>query len=117
MTATSFSTPTRPSPTPPTSRCCRAERASQEGMLRDGRADVALMHAPFNSLAGFDSEELMTEGQIAVLPVGHPSPRGGPCPWSTSATSPTFLSPAGPATARTRPAGAPRSTTRRSWPS
>jgi len=44
----------------------------QAGMLRDGRADVALMHAPFNSLAGFDSEELMTEGQIAILPAGHP---------------------------------------------
>jgi len=44
----------------------------QEGRLRDGSADVALMHAPFNSLAGFDSEELMTEGQIAILPAGHP---------------------------------------------
>ncbi len=44
----------------------------QEELLRDGRADVALMHAPFNSLAGFDSEELMTEGQVAVLPAGHP---------------------------------------------
>ncbi|MEX5632731.1 LysR family transcriptional regulator [Parafrankia sp. FMc2] len=44
----------------------------QEEMLRDGRADVALMHAPFNSLAGFDSEELLTEGQIAILPTGHP---------------------------------------------
>ncbi|GGX69963.1 LysR family transcriptional regulator [Streptomyces minutiscleroticus] len=44
----------------------------QEEMLRDGRADAALMHKPFNSLAGFDSEELMTEGQIAVLPAGHP---------------------------------------------
>jgi DNA-binding transcriptional LysR family regulator len=44
----------------------------QEGMLRDGRADVALMHAPYNSLAGFDSEELTTEGQIAILPAGHP---------------------------------------------
>ncbi|MFF2183868.1 LysR family transcriptional regulator [Streptomyces sp. NPDC058155] len=44
----------------------------QEEMLRDGRADVALMHAPFNSLAGFDSEELLTEGQIAILPAGHP---------------------------------------------
>jgi DNA-binding transcriptional LysR family regulator len=43
----------------------------QEGLLRDGSADVALMHAPFNSLAGFDSEELMTEGQIAILPAGH----------------------------------------------
>jgi len=39
---------------------------------RDGSADVALMHVPFNSLAGFDSEELMTEGQFAVLPAGHP---------------------------------------------
>jgi LysR family transcriptional regulator, benzoate and cis,cis-muconate-responsive activator of ben and cat genes len=44
----------------------------QEELLRDGRADVALMHAPFNSLAGFDSEELMTEGQVAILPAGHP---------------------------------------------
>ncbi|MFG2480641.1 LysR family transcriptional regulator [Streptomyces fagopyri] len=43
----------------------------QEEMLRDGRADVALLHAPFNSLAGFDSEELATEGQIAILPAGH----------------------------------------------
>ncbi|HEY3481388.1 MAG TPA: LysR family transcriptional regulator, partial [Streptomyces sp.] len=33
----------------------------QEEMLRDGRADVALMHTPYNSLAGFDSEELLTE--------------------------------------------------------
>ncbi|MFF5760451.1 LysR family transcriptional regulator [Streptomyces longwoodensis] len=44
----------------------------QGEMLRDGRADVALMHAPFNSLVGFDNEELMTEGQIAILPAGHP---------------------------------------------
>jgi DNA-binding transcriptional LysR family regulator len=44
----------------------------QGGLLRDGRADVALLHAPFNSLAGFDSEELMTEGQVAILPAGHP---------------------------------------------
>ncbi|WP_327392837.1 LysR family transcriptional regulator [Streptomyces sp. NBC_01186] len=44
----------------------------QEEMLRDGRADVALMHTPFNSLAGFDSEELLTEGQVAILPAGHP---------------------------------------------
>ncbi|MFD9323840.1 LysR family transcriptional regulator [Streptomyces sp. NPDC060053] len=44
----------------------------QGELLRDGRADVALMYTPFNSLAGFDSEELMTEGQIAILPAGHP---------------------------------------------
>ncbi|MFG1642692.1 LysR family transcriptional regulator [Amycolatopsis sp. NPDC049252] len=47
----------------------------QEGMLRDGRADVALMHTPFNSLAGFDSVELMTEGQVAILPSSHPLAR------------------------------------------
>jgi DNA-binding transcriptional LysR family regulator len=44
----------------------------QEAMLRDGRADVALMHTPFNSLAGFDSVGLMTEGQVAILPASHP---------------------------------------------
>ncbi|MFI8529584.1 LysR family transcriptional regulator [Streptomyces aquilus] len=44
----------------------------QEELLRDGRADVALMHTPWNSLAGFDSEPLTTEGQVAVLPTGHP---------------------------------------------
>jgi DNA-binding transcriptional LysR family regulator len=43
----------------------------QESMLRDGRADVALMHSPFNSLAGFDSEELTTERQMVVLPARH----------------------------------------------
>ncbi|MFI8320614.1 LysR family transcriptional regulator [Streptomyces sp. NPDC085529] len=44
----------------------------QEQLLRDGRADVALMHTPWNSLAGFESEALTTEGQVAVLPAGHP---------------------------------------------
>ncbi|MEU6394762.1 LysR family transcriptional regulator [Streptomyces sp. NPDC046939] len=44
----------------------------QGEMLRDGRADAALMHTPFNTLAGFDSEALMTEGQIVILPAGHP---------------------------------------------
>jgi DNA-binding transcriptional LysR family regulator len=44
----------------------------QEGLLRDGRADVALLHLPFDSVAGLDVEELSTEGQVAVLPAGHP---------------------------------------------
>jgi DNA-binding transcriptional LysR family regulator len=46
--------------------------AQQEGLLRDGRADVGLLHRPFDSTAGFDTEELCTEGQVAVLPAGHP---------------------------------------------
>jgi DNA-binding transcriptional LysR family regulator len=41
-------------------------------MLRDGRADVALMQRPFHSLAGFDTEDLLTEEQVAILPAGHP---------------------------------------------
>ena len=44
----------------------------QEGVLRDGRADVALLHRPFDPAAGFDTEELRTEGQVVVLPAGHP---------------------------------------------
>lgn len=44
----------------------------QERLLRDGRADVALLHRPYDSTAGFDTEELCTEGQVAVLPAGHP---------------------------------------------
>ncbi|MFI5937650.1 LysR family transcriptional regulator [Actinoplanes sp. NPDC051494] len=44
----------------------------QERILRDGRADVALLHRPFDSTAGFDTEDLLTEGQVAVLPAGHP---------------------------------------------
>ncbi len=44
----------------------------QEQLLRTGRADVALLHRPFDSTAGLDTEELRTEGQVAVLPAGHP---------------------------------------------
>ncbi|MYS36119.1 DNA-binding transcriptional LysR family regulator [Streptomyces sp. KhCrAH-43] len=44
----------------------------QAAVLRDGRADVALLHRPFDDLAGFDTEDLHTEGQVAVLPAGHP---------------------------------------------
>ncbi|MEV6677264.1 LysR family transcriptional regulator [Streptomyces erythrochromogenes] len=46
--------------------------AEQAGLLRVGRADVALLHPPFDSTAGFDVEELSAEGQVAVLPAGHP---------------------------------------------
>ena len=46
--------------------------AEQERLLRDGRADVALLHRPFDSTAGFDTEDLGTEGQVVILPAGHP---------------------------------------------
>ncbi|WP_198029141.1 LysR family transcriptional regulator [Actinoplanes sp. N902-109] len=44
----------------------------QDQLLREGRADVALLQPPYNSLAGLDAEQLTTEGQIAVLPAEHP---------------------------------------------
>jgi DNA-binding transcriptional LysR family regulator len=44
----------------------------QERLLREGQADVALLHRPFDSTAGFDTEELITESQVVVLPAGHP---------------------------------------------
>ncbi|NKY99580.1 LysR family transcriptional regulator [Nocardiopsis alborubida] len=48
------------------------EVGEQAGLLRDGSADVALMHRPFDDLTGFDTEELLVEGQVAILPAGHP---------------------------------------------
>ncbi|MDP9793100.1 DNA-binding transcriptional LysR family regulator [Catenuloplanes nepalensis] len=40
--------------------------------LHSGRADVALLHQPYDSTDGLDIEILRTEGQIAVLPTSHP---------------------------------------------
>ncbi|GAB3651109.1 LysR family transcriptional regulator [Glycomyces tarimensis] len=48
------------------------EVGEQARLLRDGSADVALMHRPFDDLAGFDTEDLYVEGQVAILPAGHP---------------------------------------------
>jgi DNA-binding transcriptional LysR family regulator len=44
-----------------------AERAE---MLRDGRADVGLLHN-VNDLSGFDTEELLAEGRVVILSRGH----------------------------------------------
>ncbi|MFG1927840.1 LysR family transcriptional regulator [Cryptosporangium sp. NPDC048952] len=44
----------------------------QEQMLRNGRADVALLHRPHDSTVGLDAEELRTEQQVVLLPAGHP---------------------------------------------
>ena len=44
----------------------------QEVLIRTGKADVAILHRPFDQTRGLDTEELMTESQVAVLPAGHP---------------------------------------------
>lgn len=47
----------------------------QAAMLRDGRADVAILHRPFDDMSGFDVDTLMVEDQVLVLPAGHPASR------------------------------------------
>ena len=44
----------------------------QAVMLRDGRADVAILHRPFDDLSGFDTDTLVVEPQVLVVPAGHP---------------------------------------------
>ncbi len=44
----------------------------QEQYLRDGRADVGLLHLPYDSLAGLQYETLHTHAQVVLLPSGHP---------------------------------------------
>ncbi len=44
----------------------------QSHLLRDGRADVALLHRPWDDASGFDAEELLTQSQVAVLAEAHP---------------------------------------------
>ncbi|MFF1768541.1 LysR family transcriptional regulator [Streptomyces sp. NPDC058249] len=43
----------------------------QARMLRDGRVDLAFLHAPHDDLGGFDTELLLTQDQVAVLPRHH----------------------------------------------
>ncbi|MEU4224441.1 LysR family substrate-binding domain-containing protein [Nonomuraea sp. NPDC026600] len=49
--------------------CGVAERAR---LLRDGTADVAFLHSPWEDLTGFDTEPLLVEGGVAVVPARHP---------------------------------------------
>ncbi|WOC11980.1 LysR family transcriptional regulator [Gordonia sp. MP11Mi] len=48
------------------------EVGEQAGLLRTGAADVALMHRPVDDLTRLDAEDLLTEGQVAILPAAHP---------------------------------------------
>lgn len=48
------------------------EVGEQAGLLRTGAADVALMHRPFDDLAGLETHDLLTEGQVAIVPAAHP---------------------------------------------
>jgi DNA-binding transcriptional LysR family regulator len=45
--------------------------ADRTDFLRDGRADVGLLYAPFDDLDGLAHETLRTEDRVAVVPSGH----------------------------------------------
>lgn len=59
----------RPDAVPVETLLC--EVGEQQEFLRDGRADVAIMHRPVDLLAGLESEDLVTEGQVVIVPAGH----------------------------------------------
>jgi DNA-binding transcriptional LysR family regulator len=44
-------------------------------LLRDGQADAALLYAPPDELSGLDTEPLLSEAPVAVLPASHPLAR------------------------------------------
>ncbi|MEV4345262.1 LysR family transcriptional regulator [Actinoplanes sp. NPDC049596] len=46
--------------------------SDRAAMLRDGRADVGLLHHPQNDLRGLASEELAVEGRVVALAESHP---------------------------------------------
>jgi len=48
------------------------EVGEQRQVLRQGRADAALMHSPYDVFDEFNSQEIVTEGQVAILPKAHP---------------------------------------------
>jgi DNA-binding transcriptional LysR family regulator len=45
--------------------------ADRANLLRDGRADVALLHSPHENLDGLEARTLMVEQRVAVLPGWH----------------------------------------------
>ncbi len=60
---------TDPAAVPADVLVCRI--GEQAGWLRDGRADVGFVQHPYDDLTGLDTEVLLTERQVAVLPCGH----------------------------------------------
>jgi DNA-binding transcriptional LysR family regulator len=48
------------------------EVGEQAHRLRDGQADLALMHRPYDDLAGFETADVCVESQVAILPAAHP---------------------------------------------
>lgn len=48
------------------------EVGEQRQVLRQGRADAALVHHPYDVHDEFDTQQIVTERQVAIVPRGHP---------------------------------------------
>lgn len=48
------------------------EAHQHQRLLLSGKADVALLHLPFDPAEGLETEALFTEHQVAILPRSHP---------------------------------------------
>lgn len=48
------------------------EVGEQALLVHSGRADAAIMHRPVDDLAGLDTQDILTEGQVAIVPAAHP---------------------------------------------
>lgn len=60
---------TRPGALPVEVLLC--EVGEQRQVLRHGRADVALVHSPYDVFSEFMTQELVTERQVAIVPRAH----------------------------------------------
>lgn len=58
------------------------DHADRAALLRDGRADVALLHTPHEDLRGLHAETLMVEPRVAVLPDRHHLARRASLRWT-----------------------------------
>lgn len=58
-------------PDGPSVQVLLCEVGEQARLLRDGQADIAIMHRPVDDLAGFETEDLHTEAQVVILPRSH----------------------------------------------
>ena len=78
----------------------------QAVMLRDGRADVAILHRPFDDTSGFDVDTLAVEDQVLILPSGHPASSRASMTFAEATSIPDLPVPRWPHVDGTYPDGA-----------
>jgi DNA-binding transcriptional LysR family regulator len=77
----------------------------QAAMLLDGRADVAILHRPFDDTSGFDVETLAVDDQVLILPSGHPASSQASMTFAEATSIPDLPAPRWPRLDGTYPDG------------